>query len=102
MPVPCLLEVSVRKECSPPLAASRIEKLGSRTLFNRLQLYQHALTPFFDLVEFALHDANVFELAFEVGAFVNEDLEQGGPRRLPCRSGEASLPAREADGEGLA
>lgn len=46
------------------------------TLFRRLQLSQRALAPLFDLVEFTLHDADVFQLAFEVGAFVGEDLEQ--------------------------
>lgn len=28
------------------------------------------------LAEFALHDSDVFQLAFEVGAFVGEDFEQ--------------------------
>ena len=46
------------------------------TLFRRPQLPQRALAPFFDLIQLALHDADVFELAFEVGAFVGEDLEQ--------------------------
>ncbi len=50
--------------------------LCSRTLFRRLQLLQCAFTPLFDLVEFALHDADIFELAFEVGTVVGEDLEQ--------------------------
>ena len=58
--------VSGRTRCAP----------CSGTRFRRLQLAQRALAPLFDLVEFALHDADVFELAFEVGAFVGEDLEQ--------------------------
>ena len=58
--------VSGRTRCAP----------CSESLFRRPQFSQRTLAPLFDLVEFALHDADVFQLAFEVGAFVGEDLKQ--------------------------
>ncbi|WP_245392293.1 BrnA antitoxin family protein [Salinicola halophyticus] len=73
----------------------------SGTLFSRLQLPQRPFAPLFDQIQLALHDADIFQLAFEVGAFVGKDLKQGEPRRLPCRSGEASLPARRSGWRGF-